>query len=235
MNDPTKDRSPHEPKSAPPSAAHVPEPRDAHGALSAADTAERHAVVCAGAVKHLPELRAFARSLTSNGHQADDLAQGAILRALDAAHQFTPGTNIKAWLFTILRNMFFNQWRSPASRQLALDDCLGYMPVTAPDQEANLEFCDFRRAFAQLVPDHREALMLVGAAGLDYEAAAGICGCAVGTVKSRVSRARSIIRSLMDNGDLSLRRQDVVPISTMDIAIALNGAGAALHHRAQPI
>jgi RNA polymerase sigma-70 factor (ECF subfamily) len=231
MNDSTNDRSP-ETNEAAQAGPRVSESAPVPRVLSADDAAQRHAAVCAGAVKHLPDLRAFARSLSSNGHQADDLVQGAILRALDAAHQFTPGTNIKAWLFTILRNIFFNQWRSPVSRQLALDDCLAHMPVTAPDQESNLEFCDFRRAFAQLVPEHREALMLIGAAGLDYDTAAGICGCAVGTVKSRVSRARAIMKSLMDGGTLSLRRQDVVPISTMDIAIALSGSGDALHHRA---
>jgi RNA polymerase sigma-70 factor (ECF subfamily) len=201
-------------------------------ALSTGDAAERHAAVCAGAVEYLPDLRAFARSLSSNRHQADDLVQGAILRALGAAHQFKPGTNIKAWLFTILRNLCFNQWRSPGARPIPLDDCFVHMPITVPDQDANLEFCDFRRAFAQLVPEQREALMLVGASGLDYKAAAAVCGCAVGTVKSRVSRARAIVKSLMDGGAMSLRRQDLVPVSTMDIAFALNGSGAALHHRA---
>jgi RNA polymerase sigma-70 factor, ECF subfamily len=204
--------------------------------LSAGDAAERHAAVCAGAVRYLPDLRAFARSLASNSHQADDLVQGAILRGLSASRQFTPGTHIRAWLFTILRNVFFTQWRSPASRQLALDDCIGHLPVNPAGQEANLEFCDFRRAFAQLVPEQREALMLVGAAGMDYETAAAVCGCAVGTVKSRVSRGRAIVKSLMDgSGAMALRRRDVVPISAMDIAFALGGSGAALHLSAHPV
>jgi len=231
MNDSMNDRSPPEIGKAAQSGARV----QAAQALSADDAAERHAAVCAGAVEYLPDLRAFARSMASNGHQADDLVQGAILRGLGASHQFTPGTNIKAWLFTILRNVLFNQWRSPASRQLALDDYLGHMPITVPDQEANLEFCDFRRAFAQLVPEQREALLLVGASGLDYKEAAAICGCAVGTVKSRVSRARAIVKSLMDTGAMVLRRQDLVPISTMDIAFALGGSGAALHLSAQHV
>jgi RNA polymerase sigma-70 factor (ECF subfamily) len=235
MNDSMNDRSAPAIDQAVQSDARVPDPA-AVRVLSASDMAERHGAVCAGAVKYLPDLRAFARSLSSSRHQADDLVQGAIVRALGAAHQFTPGTNIKAWLFTILRNVCFNQWRSPSSRQLALDDCVGYMPVTGPEQEANLEFCDFRRAFAQLVPEQREALMLVGASGLDYKEAAEICGCAVGTVKSRVSRARAIVKSLMDGGGaLSLRRQDLVAISTMDIAFALDGSGAALHQRAQAL
>lgn len=201
-------------------------------AAPAGDIAERHAAVWAGVVEYLPDLRGFARSLTPNRHHAEDLVQGAVVRALGAAHQFTPGTNIRAWLFTILRNACFNQWRSSGSRPVPLDDYLGHMPATAPDQDANLEFCDFRRAFAQLAPDQREALMLVGAAGLDYKAAAEACGCAIGTVKSRVSRARATVKILMDGGSLSLRRQEVVPVSTMDIAFALDGSGAALHRRA---
>lgn len=201
--------------------------------LPSNDAAERHAAVCAGVVEHLPALRNFARSLAVQSHLADDLVQGAILRALAASHQFTPGTNIQAWLFTILRNGHYNQWRSPASRHITLDDCLGHMPVTPPDQEAKLEFCDFRRAFAELVPEQREALMLVGAAGLEYGEAATICGCPVGTVKSRVSRARASVRASMDGDSaIALRRRDLRPISTMNIALALGGAGAALYHRA---
>jgi len=174
---------------------------------------DRHAAVCAGAIKYLPDLRAFARSLAANRHQADDLVQTAILRALDAAQQFTPGTNFKAWSFTILRNLFYNQWRSPTSRQVALDDCVVEVASTAPTQEATLEFCDFRRSFAQLGPDHREALLLVGASGLSYSEAAAVCNCAPGTMKSRVSRARSLLRAMMDGGAMNLRRRDLMPIS----------------------
>jgi RNA polymerase sigma-70 factor (ECF subfamily) len=180
-----------------------------------------HAAVCAGAVKYLPELRAFARALASNRHQADDLVQGAVMRALAAAQQFTPGTNFKAWIFTILRNVFYNQCRSPWSQNVPLDEEGGNDPVVGPSQERSLEFCDFRRAFAQLVPEQREALLLVGASGLGYEEAATICGCAVGTVKSRVSRARDNLRALMDGGEFELQRSDVLPVSGMDPALAL--------------
>jgi len=89
--------------------------------------------------------------------------QVAILRALNAAQQFTPGTNFKARVFTILRNVFYNQWRSPASRQTSLDDCTEYAPNVGPSQHMTLEFYDFRRAFAQLVPEQREALLLATA------------------------------------------------------------------------
>ena len=199
----------------------------AAAAAAAATPAERHAAVCAGAIKHLPDLRAYARSLVGNGHQADDLVQGAILRALDASQQFTPGTNFRAWAFTILRNAFYNQWRSPVSRHISLDDVTFVAPTTAPSQAASLEFCDFRRAFAQLGADHREALLLVGASGLTYLEAAVVCNCAPGTMKSRVSRARSTLRALMDGGPLNLRRRDVTPISAMDLAVALQTAIAA--------
>jgi RNA polymerase sigma-70 factor (ECF subfamily) len=189
---------------------------------------DRHAVVCAGAVKYLPDLRAFAGALAGNRHLADDLVQVAILRAIDAAQQFTPGTNFKAWIFTILRNASYNQWRSPASRQVPLEESDGYAPVSPPTQDGNLEFCDFRRAFAQLVPEQREALLLIGASGLGYEEAAEICGCATGTVKSRVSRARTNLRALMDGDSLALRRHDVVPISTLDLTLALEASGSDL-------
>jgi RNA polymerase sigma-70 factor (ECF subfamily) len=186
-------------------------------ALTESDAAARHAAVCAGAVRYLPDLRAFANSLAANRHQADDLVQSAILRALDASHQFMPGTNFKAWAFTILRNVFYNQWRSPAAHHLALDECAGYLPRTEAGQDKTLEFCDLRRAFGELGPDQRTALMLVGVSGLEYEAAAEICGVAKGTMKSRVSRGRAMLRALMDGGPLQQRRHEVVPISTLDL------------------
>jgi RNA polymerase sigma-70 factor (ECF subfamily) len=174
---------------------------------------DRHAAVCAGAIKCLPDLRAFARSLAGNSHHADDLVQTAILRALSASQTFTPGTNFKAWSFTILRNAFYNQWRAPASRHVGLDDCVVVTPSTEATQEAYLEFCDFRRCFAQLGPDHREALLLIGASGLSYSEAAVVCNCAPGTMKSRVSRGRALLRAMMDGGAMTLNRRDVTPIS----------------------
>jgi RNA polymerase sigma-70 factor (ECF subfamily) len=90
-----------------------------------------------------------------------------------------------------------------------------------------LELCDFRRAFAQLVPDQREALILIGAAGLSYSEAAAVCNCAAGTIKSRVSRARAAVRAMMDGGAMDLNRRDVTPISAMDLALALETSIAA--------
>jgi RNA polymerase sigma-70 factor (ECF subfamily) len=197
------------------------ETRVAEPALETFTPDERYAAVCAGAIEHLSDLRAFARSLAGNSHQADDLVQSAILRALSAAQTFTPGSNFKAWSFTILRNVYYNHWRSPASHQVMLDDCPADAATTAPTQDASLEFCDFRRAFAQLVPIQREALLLIGATGLGYAEAAAVCNCAAGTMKSRVSRARSNLRTMMDRGNLNLRRCDVTPVSAMDLALAL--------------
>lgn len=184
-------------------------------ALTECEVAERHAAVRAGAVMYLPDLRVFAKGMAANRHQADDLVQSTILRALDASHQFTPGTNFRAWTFTILRNVFYNQWRSAASRVESIEDCMHNMPVTDPSQDKALELCDLRRALAQLGPEQRQALLLVVVSGLDYEAVAEICGVARGTVKSRVSRARTNLRTLMDGGPVKLSRRQVGPISAL--------------------
>jgi RNA polymerase sigma-70 factor (ECF subfamily) len=185
------------------------------------DTAERYAAVCDQVVRYLPNLRAFANSLARDPHLADDLVQATILRALEASHQFTPGSNFKAWSFTILRNVFYNRLRMPESRHVALDASTGYVPITEPSQDKTLEFCDLRRAFAQLPPDHRQSLLLVGLSGLEYGAAAKICGMAKGTMKSRVSRARSSLKKLMEDGQLALSRRDVAAVSSQELATAL--------------
>jgi RNA polymerase sigma-70 factor (ECF subfamily) len=190
-------------------------------ALTQSDAAERYAAVCEGVVRYLPNLRAFAKSLNNNRHQAEDLVQSAILRALDASHQFTPGTNFKAWSFTIVRNLFYNRLRSPLSRHVALDECMGYAPTTEPCQDITLEFCDLRRAFAQLGRDQKQSLLLVGVSGLDYDAAALICGVAEGTMKSRVSRARAKLKVAMEGGPMALSRRDVAPVSSLELSRVL--------------
>jgi RNA polymerase sigma-70 factor (ECF subfamily) len=145
----------------------------------------------------LPHLRAFARSLTGSRDRADDLVQDAALRALTAGNQFTPGTNFKAWIFTILRNLYFNELRrnNPVTRPIEAADAEAHPAM--PAQQAGLEFDDFRRAFDTLPAEQREALVLVGADGFRYEEAAAICGCAVGTVKSRVARGRRELERLL--------------------------------------
>ena len=142
-------------------------------------------------VEQLPYLRNFARLLSRDGRWADDLMQETALRALSNADKFTPGTNMRAWLSTILRNEFYNELRS-RSRMAA------YLRTPRPmshagDQEWRLNVRDFERAFHSLPAPQREALSLVGASGYSYEDAAEIIGCAEGTVKSRVCRARAEI------------------------------------------
>ena len=162
----------------------------------------------AALVEVLPHLRAFARSLTRRREQADDLVNDAVVRALAAAEQFQTGTSFKAWMFTILRNLFYNEGRKNRGI-VSPDNADAADQSVAPSQEATLQFCDFRRAFWQLSDDHREVLILVGASGLSYEDAAAICNCAVGTIKSRASRARGeMIRIL--SGDALQDRKSVV-------------------------
>ena len=146
----------------------------------------------------LPHLRAFSRSLTRHSEEADDLASEAVLRAIRCASHFQPGTNFRAWIFTILRNLYYNEARKARirfifSQEGETDEAT--MPAT---QEIALEMVDFRRAFWRLGSQQREALILVGASGLSYEEAAAVCGCELGTIKSRVSRARAELKRLME-------------------------------------
>lgn len=151
----------------------------------------------------VPHLRAFARSLTSgDAHLADDVVQDTIVNALQAQHQFTPGTNLKAWLFTILRNRFRSVIaRKHVTAEVADDDLERHYWV-APEQESRIEVAAFRRAFGTLSSAHREVLVLVAVHGLPYDEIAEICGCEVGTVKSRVNRARAILKKMMFEEDL---------------------------------
>jgi RNA polymerase sigma-70 factor (ECF subfamily) len=146
----------------------------------------------------IPSLRAFAVSLCGNVDRADDLVQEAIVRALANIDRFTPGTNMAAWMFTILRNHFRSEYRK---RRREVEDADGHHAEslrTHPDQIGHVEFGELQRALAQLPHDQREALVLVGASGFSYEEAAEICGCAVGTIKSRVNRARNRLAELME-------------------------------------
>jgi RNA polymerase sigma-70 factor, ECF subfamily len=160
------------------------------------DESVRKAVL--GAV---PSLRAFAISLCGNVDRADDLVQETLVRALANIESFQPGTNMSAWLFTILRNHFRSEYRK---RRREVEDTEGHYAESLksqPEQYGQVEFREFRQALAQLPSDQREALILVGASGFSYEEAAHICGCAVGTIKSRVNRARTRLAELMSIGD----------------------------------
>jgi RNA polymerase sigma-70 factor (ECF subfamily) len=145
----------------------------------------------------LPHLRAFAISLTGNLDQADDLVQEAIVRALASIHHFEPGTSMQAWLFTILRNQFHTAYRK---RRREVEDPDGMMAgrlCSLPEQEGHLDLADLQSALIALPVHHREVLLLVGAEGLSYEETARIVGANIGTVKSRMNRARLRLAELM--------------------------------------
>ena len=151
----------------------------------------------------VPSLRAFAISLTNDFNRADDLVQDTLVRALAHIDRFERGTNLNAWLFTILRNLFHSEYRK---RRREVDDPEGTYAgrlKAHPEQQSHLDVEDFRGALAKLPPDQREALLLVGAEGMSYEDAAAICQVAVGTIKSRVNRARARLAQILqlDEGD----------------------------------
>lgn len=149
---------------------------------------------------YLPKLRGFALMLTRDRALADDLVQEAIMRALSHAHQFEPGTNFKAWITTILRNSYFNEIRRRRRFSESALDAACPESVISGGQEERLDLRDFERAFKRLAASQREALLLIGASGFSYEDAAGVAGCSVGTMKSRVSRARVQLRKMLDDG-----------------------------------
>jgi RNA polymerase sigma-70 factor (ECF subfamily) len=154
-------------------------------------------------VATIPHLRAFARSLCNDASQADDLAQETLAKAWKARDSFEPGTSIKAWTFMILRNQFYSEkrrsWRSaPLDTEMAENTL-----VAGDDPTAQMDLLELRAALNKLPDDQREALILVGAGGMAYEEAAVVCNCAVGTIKSRVSRARKALEALLDRAGSS--------------------------------
>ncbi len=149
----------------------------------------------------LPDLRAFARFLARDRVTADDLVQDTLVRALAALDQFQPGTNLKAWLFTILRNQFFEQARR-RQRETAALGAHGPIEEAVPGQQGDRSAMrDLQRQLWQLPPLLREALVLVGAQELTHEEAALICGVAVGTMRARVSRARTQLARILAPGE----------------------------------
>ena len=170
------------------------------GSRGATDKASEE-VFKADLIALIPHLRAFARTMTGNPAEADDLAQEALAKAWQARDSYTMGTNMKAWTFMILRNQFYSDkrrsWRNTQLDQEAAERTL----LANDDPSAPLELNDLRMALAALPEEQREALILIGAGGLSYEEAAEVCDCAVGTVKSRVSRARVALRRILDTGE----------------------------------
>ena len=145
----------------------------------------------------VPSLRAFARGLCGPVDLADDLAQEALTKAWSARKSFKAGTHFKAWMFMILRNHYFSTYRKQ-KRMVAWDpEATANLMTTGPAQTGAVEFAELYQALSHLTDEQREAVILVGAGGFSYEEAAQIGGCAVGTIKSRVGRARATLRDLI--------------------------------------
>jgi RNA polymerase sigma-70 factor (ECF subfamily) len=156
----------------------------------------------------IPHLRAFARGLCGRPDMADDLVQEALLKAWAAQERFEPGTSMRAWTFVILRNAYLTDMRRNRFRG-EYDESVAERILTAPaSQEEPIHLSDLHRALLTLPPERREALLLVGAGGFSYEEAANICGCAIGTIKSRVGRARAALTSMMEEGSIPQRSLD---------------------------
>ncbi len=168
-------------------------------------------------VTHLPALRAFAISLTRNPAAADDLVQDTIVKAWTNIDKFEVGTNLQAWLFTILRNTFYSNLRKHRREVADPDGVHAQSLFVRPDHDGKLAYSEFQKAFDQLSPEHREVLILVGASGFSCEEAAEMMGVASGTVKSRTNRARKRLAQLMNiaDGEDVLAGGDVVTLAVM--------------------
>jgi RNA polymerase sigma-70 factor, ECF subfamily len=145
----------------------------------------------------LPSLRAFAVSLSGKHDKADDLVQDTMMKAWAKQTSFEMGTNIKAWLFTILRNEFYSQMRKRGREVQDSEGVFTERMAVHPSQYGVMDLADFKKALDSLPDDQREAIVLIGASGFSYEEAAAICDCAVGTMKSRVSRARTRLQDIL--------------------------------------
>jgi len=180
----------------------------------------------------VPHLRAFARGLCGRPDMADDLVQETLLKAWAAQERFEPGTSMRAWTFVILRNAYLTDMRRNRFRG-EYDEGVAERILTAPaGQEEPLHLSDMHRALLTLPPERREALLLVGAGGFSYEEAAQICDCAVGTIKSRVGRARAALNSMLADGDIPQRsiEDDTAHraiLEELDDVAAGNGVAAA--------
>jgi RNA polymerase sigma-70 factor (ECF subfamily) len=178
----------------------------------------------------VPHLRAFARGLCGRPDMADDLVQETLLKAWAAQDRFEPGTSMRAWTFVILRNAYLTDMRRNRFRG-EYDETVAERILTAPaGQEQPIHLSDIHRALLTLPPERREALLLVGAGGFSYEEAAQICGCAVGTIKSRVGRARAALAAMIEDGSIPERSigdpsAHRAILEELDDVAAGNGAG----------
>jgi RNA polymerase sigma-70 factor (ECF subfamily) len=148
-------------------------------------------------ISAVPNLRAFALALCGNADKADDLVQETLVRAYGSLSSFAEGTNLMAWLVTILRNAYYSEYKKRRREVADPEGIIAGQLVSPPAQNAHMDLLDFRAALQQLPPDQREALILIGASGFSYDEAGSICNCAAGTVKSRVNRARERLSDLL--------------------------------------
>lgn len=164
-------------------------------------------------IKSIPSLRAFAISLCHNRTEADDLVQETLIRAWNNLSNFEEGTNLKAWLFTILRNNFYNGLRKQKHQTEYARAMDAGQFVVQPTQDKSLEFNDVMRVLGDLPPDQREALILVTVENMSYEEVATICACPIGTVKSRVNRARARLEALMEGAHATAQAKSAAAAS----------------------
>lgn len=187
---------------------------------SGVDSGAHSAAFREALIREMPGLRAFAVSLAGSFHQADDLLQDTLLKAWSSADSFTPGTNMRAWLFTILRNTYYSLYRRRGREVQDTDGVYSGRVATPPNQDGALDLADFQAALSKLPPEHRDVLLMVGASGFSYEEAAQICGVAVGTIKSRLNRARARLAELLgikDASDLAEGGQYEAVVKTHDL------------------
>lgn len=179
----------------------------------------------------IPHLRAFARGLCGRADMADDLVQEALLKAWAARERFEPGTSMRAWTFVILRNAYLTDMRRNRFRGEYDEGVAERILVGPAEQEEPVHLADLHRALLTLPAERREALLLVGAGGFSYEEAAQICGCAVGTIKSRVGRARATLSAMIDEGKIPRRASgDVEAHSAILQELEAASAGAVISH-----
>ena len=177
-----------------------------------------HAAARAAMLSTIPDLRAFAVSLCGSRDQGDDLVQETLLRAWTHLADFEEGTNMAAWLFTILRNHFINECRRRRRWVADVDGQFADKVTTVPEQDGWAIATDLRDALARLPVHQRDAVILVGAAGMTLDQAASVCGCEVGTIKSRVHRARARLAELM-SGDAPSLDEGMSKIQTSRVAL----------------
>ena len=169
----------------------------------------------------LPNLRGFAMSLSRNRSTADDMVQDTVMKAWARIDTFEPGTNMKAWLFTILRNTYYTRHRKMKREVPDVDGAFSDTLSVKPDHDGRLQLADFKTAFETLPVEQREALVLIGVQGFSYEEAAETAGVAVGTVKSRVNRARAALTEIMGLDGEALEMTDKATSSVISRDIVL--------------